>query len=90
MSALPFVLSSAFSALNAEVKPLIKKLAEDSECDVRYFAEDACEGESVAGQCTPNPPRLQRSASRPTKCEMCPAEISPFICHVIPHPFRTA
>lgn len=34
-----------FSAVNSEVKPILNKLAEDTEFDVKYFAEEAKEGE---------------------------------------------
>lgn len=39
-----------FSALQTEVKPVLEKLASDSDMDVKYFAQEAISGECFSPQ----------------------------------------
>lgn len=39
------IIISTFSALQTEVKPVLEKLASDSDMDVKYFAQEAISGE---------------------------------------------
>lgn len=41
-------LSLSHSALQTEVKPVLEKLASDTDMDVKYFAQEAISGEHLS------------------------------------------